>query len=653
MTNTHQIKLQDIYLGAFDMDGDGESISPVFIAVSPERLPMVAENFDEIEPKKRDVPIYEIKAVEFLHKKNNELSGKVSITISAESEIVEDEFLFDEEEFDDSEDYDDDDEYEESGVLESLKQAFLSRASQSSTNLVEPTVKGTEYQNYSFVVDSAYLLTMLSLHFSGEIYIALFDSDHKPSRKTTIIRLDQLQAMVQLPALGSPTSETLLREIAKASSLRGMTTLHKITPVDQEEVERAKRLRGEIFLILSEFVNGSKDSVEQIKNFIPIINDFEKRIILDGGNFKDGDDDTEATITIIDSIISKLSVNSNIPRQMTPQQVVNFRSDFRDFSDLVSELEKDSELKEAIASLDTELGFNDKLSIASEKPNGDAIASYIASPISRGTLPEEIFLLGDDLDFAKIYERNWNRIDSMASFIDPNGEQDGTLGECLIGGLIVSVIRAMRLAQISDAPNNMIFISSLISDVAPMDSYWQLDAFSSRLANGNTELFQKMITSLPKGLEPSQAIFSSLLGITLIAFGKSLAEEEWSDDVVEVALSGFPVIIDFLKDIKVISTEIWKNFNESRGDDAQLSDIELRIVSKQILIHSIQQSVFNLGNKDIDPSNIAHQLIDAMLTIADINTGKKTDSSFNSTEWITTKADYLSNFFQMNSLKFF
>lgn len=654
MTTPPRIKLQDTYIGVFDMDNDGDTIAPIIVAVSSDRLPMTQENFDELTPAERDVPVFEICAVDFLRTKHGELTGKVNVFISNQAQIPEDAMDFEDYEEYQDESYEDEPDGELTNIMDTLKEAFISRITSKPQNIIEPNEPDDEPENYVFTLDNAFLLTMVSLHLTGEMYIALFDNEHKPRRKNAIIETSELQAMIQLPALKSEVSENIIRDIADIASERGMPTLHKIAPTDQVEEERAKRLRGSMFILLSEFMTGSLTALEQLKNLIPEIDDFEDRVVIAGGDFRKGDEDTDTTISIIDSLISKLSVSSIIPREMTPQQIINFKSDFRNFSNIMSTFnnEEDVEFANSMNMLSQELGFNDKTNIDGDNKDGVTVSSFVSSKISRGTLPEEIFLLGEELDFGLIYERDWSLIDSMASFMDEKGNQQGTLGECLIAGLIVSVIRAMRLAKINHAPN-MLFLASMISDTAPAETYWQLGAFSHKLANGNTELFEKMITTLPQGVELSQFIMSSFLGVTLMAFAKSLTEEGWSDDVINIALSKTPLIIDFLKEIKSTEKETHASFLENNEDIEELSEHDLKVVNKQILTHSIQQSIFNLGQKDVTAKEISDELITAMLTVADINTGKKTDSSFNSDEWINTKAEYLSNFFQMNSMKFF
>jgi hypothetical protein len=654
VTTTPRIKLQDVYLGMFDMDNEGETVTPIIVAVATEQLPMLS--YVDDSDANHNVPVYEIIELDFLRTKKGILTGKVDVTISSHSQVVEEDTVDIDEvtlmaiESIDNDDYDLDlTEEEFSAIKSELRDQFIEKA------IAQESEEETVSNEYIITLDSTFILTMMALHLGGEIYITLFDSENKPARKNTVIDVEDLQVMIQFPTLNSPASDAILQDITDVASARGMVAVHQITPPDAEEAARYTRIRGDMFIMLSELMEGSVSALEDIKALMPAIDDFEQRIVLDGKEYSEGDEDIDVVITMIDSIISKLGFIGMIPRPMQPQEVMNFRSDFKEFSEIISDLNDDDEFSDSVSMLNEELSINDKQSIAAAHNDGTAIVSYVNSPISRGTLPEELFLLGDELDFAYIYDRDWSQIDSMASFMDEEGNQLGTLGECLVGGLIVSVIKAMRFARAQEADNNMLFLSTLLYDVAPPEAHWQLGAFAKTLAEGKTGLFQKMIaTSLPSKVALSQAILSSFMGVTLTAFAKSIIEEEWSDEVVEIALAQSPMIIRFLKEVKEIAAANLVNFQEDEDNDyEELTPSELIMLNKQILVHSIQQSIFNLGQQEIKLEEVSQELTSAVLAVADINTGKKTDSAFNSSEWINTKADYISKLFQMDSLKFF
>lgn len=640
MTQPARITIQDVHVGLFDMDTEGETVSPVIVAVTSENLPILNQ-LSELEDKVslvNRIPVFEIRDIDFLYTKKGVLTGKVDITISDESETSTSDNENSENDFDEFE------------SVEEAVEAFISLNSSKSQNIVEDTEEDYIPQEFIFTIDSTFLFALMAFHLTGDAYLTLFDATNKPKNKNTVINVDELQVMIQLPQMNSSLSENILQKIAEVTSERGMSTLHKLAPEDKEEAERTRRIRSDLFIALSDFMNGSEKALHYLKNLALQIDDFEERIILSGGEMRKGDDDTNTLISIINNIISKLSVNSILPRHMDQQEILNFRNDIKIFSNIISEMKDDNEYAENVASLSAELSLHDKVDLTDSENNQIIATSYITSEITPASLPEELSLLTDELNFGGLFERDWNTIDSMESFIDEDGKQEGTLGECLITALIVAAIRSMRLSKINKVPN-MISLMNILEDVAPeVEGFWQLDAFSRKLANGQTELFNQLMLSLPPNMDLSQALLSSPIGVTLVAFARSLNDEKWSDDVLEIALAENTIITGFLKDVKVVQDETFEQFLENNEEiDPSMEPM----IKSQIFNHAVKQSIYNLGGQGVDTQNIADELIKSMLTIADINTGKKTDSSFNSAEWIQTKTEYLSSFFKMDSSKFF
>lgn len=640
MTQPARITIQDVHVGLFDMDTEGETVSPVIVAVASENLPILNQ-LSELEDKVslvNRIPVFEIRDIDFLYTKKGVLTGKVDITISDESETSTSDNENSENDFDEFE------------SVEEAVEAFVSLNSSKSQNIVEDTEEDYIPQEFIFTIDSTFLFALMAFHLTGDAYLTLFDATNKPKNKHTVINVDELQVMIQLPQMNSSLSENILQKIAEVTSERGMSTLHKLAPEDKEEAERTRRIRSDLFIALSDFMNGSEKALHYLKNLALQIDDFEERIILSGGEMRKGDDDTNTLISIINNIISKLSVNSILPRHMDQQEILNFRNDIKVFSNIISEMKDDNEYAENVASLSAELSLHDKVDLTDSESNQNIATSYITSEITPASLPEELSLLTDELNFGGLFERDWNTIDSMESFIDEDGKQEGTLGECLITALIVAAIRSMRLSKINKVPN-MISLMNILEDVAPeVEGFWQLDAFSRKLANGQTELFNQLMLSLPPNMDLSQALLSSPIGVTLVAFARSLNDEKWSDDVLEIALAENTIITGFLKDVKVVQDETFEQFLENNEEiDPSMEPM----IKSQIFNHAVKQSIYNLGGQGVDTQNIADELIKSMLTIADINTGKKTDSSFNSAEWIQTKTEYLSSFFKMDSSKFF
>lgn len=667
MDKISRIQIEEVYLGVLDLDDDDETQTPVIVAVSSESLPFaVKESGDDSE-----APLsFEIEKVSFIRNKSKKLSGKALVTFipagfsegiasdedSTDANKIPNDVTaeLDEKEVKNFGNFTDEELEEFTEQVDELKETIMSQLETSekasifegaSLESVEAQIVDSE--RYEILMDNTFILTMLGLHLTGQPYIVLFDKESKPKRKNAVISLNDIQALVEFPDSTSEEFQDILRSVAEVASERGMQAVHQLAPGDPQEEELFKKSRAELFLILSEFLEGSTDALEKLKAISSKINDFERRVIDLNHDYQDGDDETETMMSLIERILFTSTPKSILPRAMEAKEALQFRSDFVEFESIMEQFSDDESFGAAVGSLSDEMSLNDSTVLNAPNIDTTAALAYVCSPIKKSSLPANLFLMGEDLDFGGLYNNNWNLVDSSESLRDSEGNMEHDLGSSLVAALIAAAIRIVRFAEMTKV-DTIVSLSRIMNTVAPEDNYWQLGAFSHSLAVGKTDMFKKMMSATSSDAPLSTVLHTSLLGVTMCAFAIRVQEEKWSDDSLSMALRQSPVIAGFVEEARRTSTELFEKFLES--DEAEsCSSEEKDIVKHRSFIQAIGNTLMSLSEDETSVDALSTQLTDAVLVLADLNTGKQTSSSVDSTEWIDTKTKYLTSFLKDNN----
>lgn len=672
MTTASRIKLQEIYLGSLDLDDvDDDTQTPVIVAVSSEDLPMTF--IENMEGDEKVIPSYEIESIKFLKNKSGSLTGKVSVIFGDSN--FDDTYLPNPKDLEEpgeqkiievpegtlDKDLNDYTEQELIEITERLKSTVMASVDNEengklaeflSESFEDGEMKDVDDARYEIIVDNRFILTMFSLHLTGQPYLLLFDKNHKPSRKNDVINVNDLQVIIEFPDAESEIFREMIQTVSEVASLRGMQSVHSLAPGDAGENERSKQSRSELFLTLSQFIEGSEESLVKLKEISAKITDFEKRIVIDEHEYKEGDLETETLITIIERILFTSAPKSLLPRpRMETQEMHRFREDFETFESIMGQFKDDEAFGEEVEFLTDEMSLNDKKSLEDETSDiSSAAAAYVSSPIRVGSLPKQLFLFADQLDFGGLYTQNWSSVDSRESLIDEEGNMEYPLGDSLVAALIAASIRVVRLAEINKI-NSMVFLSKVLNNVAPDDNYWQLGAFSHSLAVGDTKLFKKMVSAGAPNVPLSGVLQTSYLGVSMFAFAIRVQEEKWNEDILSIALQDSPVILSFVEDARRNAVEVFERFLESDDVD-KYSPNELNILRQKFFMESVFHALGSLGEKELTIETISNQFTDAVLVLADMNTGKQTESAVGSTEWIDMKTKYLNGLLKDNQVFF-
>jgi len=513
--------------------------------------------------------------------------------------------------------------------------------------VVPSMTEGEEGQEYSLELEAQYVMALFPMHLVGETYLALFASDVRMHNKSKAISNDEIQILIDLPGLGTPEFQVVANKLSSILSNRAVSTIEGMeSMMDNGEAELLREERGKLLLVLSELASGSEKALMDLLALINPLNVFEENIIVNQHESTVEDDRLDAIIQIADTILSRTNIRNVLPKKMSPENIRKFQSDYDEFNALMEDF--DDEEGSFYNELN-ELSANDR-KFLEERGNSDALTSYLNAPISFNSLPLSMMMLADKINFADIYTTDWSKIDSISDFLDEDGNQPNSFGENVVISLIASIIRIGRISEINNIPPIMFLINILNDSSHTQDNHWELLAFSDRLAKGDTTLFKDLITILPKDVPMSTLLNVSYLGFIGFALARNIMREGWNQEIIRIALTGNELMSGFMDDVFENVKSTTEQYKEHQGDE-EADEEHQAMVENQILFQSIQASLSSLGENTNSGEEIASSIIDAMLKMADLNTGKKTISAVNSQEWINIKKEYLNDFLSLNPIR--
>lgn len=500
-----------------------------------------------------------------------------------------------------------------------------------------------EEVSYSLSLEAQYVLPLLPLHMVGETYIAVFAAETRVHPKNKAISNLDLQILLNLAELGSDEFKMIANKIATIISPRALSSINGIENIiDSAEIALLRDVRGELLLILAELASGSEKALLELFSFINPLNAFEEKIMVNQHELDANDARLEALTSITDRILSRTNIRNVIPRGLKADGVAKFQEEYNTFNEIMENLDIDGTLSNQL----DELSLHDR-SFVDEHKNHDALSAYLNSPITKRSLPLNMAPLADKIDFGGLYETDWSLIDSISDFIDDEGNYSmHSFGENIVVSLIASIIRIGRISEVNRIPPFVFLISILSDNQNSSEEHWELVAFSERLAKGDTSLFKDLITIFPKNIPMSQLMTMSYLGFIGFALAGSIIEEKWSKEILHIALHDNQIMLTFIDslfdNIKEI-TEQYRSGMAEQGQDFDQVVESSEMIKTQIIFQAIQISLAGLGETYDSGEEIASAMIDAVLKMADLNTGKKTLSPVNSQEWLMTKKEYLDN----------
>lgn len=508
-----------------------------------------------------------------------------------------------------------------------------------------------DVKEFEFDIDAQYLMTFFPLHLVGETYIAIFDAGTRIHSRTKAISNNDLQVMICLPETETDEFRTLAGKFNTFLSYRSTSSVIGSEDfISSHEMEASKAVRSELFLTLSELANGSLEALETLKTYVNDINIYEKNVLINEKEPQENENKTEAFVNMVDQLLYKINVRNIIPKKMDDSLMVQYRKEYDDFIRIMSQID----VKETATDYETLANNDDKF--LSEKNNSDAMSSYLASPINKNNLPPTMELLKEELDFGGLYETDWTEVDTVSEFID-DADSKYTFGERVIASLIASTIRIARISEVNgNTPIAFflnVFSSSEIS-YASKNNHWELEAFSEKLAQGDTKLFKELLTGLPKDVPMSTLITVSYLGFVGYALARAILEEAWQQDIVRLAFSDNKIVLTYMDEVysnlnKFSNIAQENNFVEEEDMTDEKREILESMIAAQVSFQSIQEALSRVGEIYENPNEIANAMISAMLQLADLNTGKQTASSINSEEWMQVKKEYITKFFKTNA----
>lgn len=500
---------------------------------------------------------------------------------------------------------------------------------------------------YTLKVDSQYVLAAFPLHLiGGETYFALFNAETSVHSKRTKIQVDDLQVLLKFPGQDVEEFRTVAEKVSELAPAGASDIAQSILKEETEELSIIREERGKLLVLLAELASGSEKAFIELLSLINPLNSFEDNVIINQHEPTDEDKRMEVLIGLVDRILFKTNTRNIPPKRMNAEEIHTYHKEYDAFNEIMEDMD------DQFASLLNELSVNDRKFLEAEdmkERNADALNAYLIAPITMGTLPQPMRHLAAKIDFNNFFDTDWSKISSVSSFLDENGEQPNTFGENVVSAIIAATIRIARLSEINGVPPSLFLTSVLGESTGTEDTHWELLAFTERLAQGDTQSFKEMLNVYPRNGMPLSAFLGvSHVGFIGLALARSILEEQWSQDVLHLAFKDNEIATTFVDSVFSNIGAITEQVKEQFADQ-KLDEDNMRLLQTQIRLQSIQLALSQLGERYDSPDIITTGMVDAMLTIADLNTGKQTVSTENSPEWVSVKKAYLINFLSLNT----
>lgn len=639
-TDIVNIKVVNSYLGSFDLD-DNDTVTPIIVAVSEsnENVPY-DRSVDGNVPTHNleEAPVYEIEEVNVPAK----ATGKVNVVFSNKN-YLEHIKLSNSIEIPQNLD----------GSKINLTKAEIERLFSETLAEQENETNADELVRFSVQIPLNQFLVFFSLNLTGESYIALFGQDGKPSRRNSLLTHDDLETIIALPEPDTEDFDRIATQVALIASENGMKTLHQIAPNDPNEVEKINAVRKEIYLLFVKIGFGSKEDLQTLVNYIPLIDEFYKRVVIKGSLVeKETDEKVSVIIELLEHIVAHSNPRRIAPRKLTPQEIIEFTEDFDEFDKITDQFMGDKDFADSLEELNEVMSLHD-MTFVKEMKNTQAISAFVVSRISKGDLPKEMFHLQDELDKIHFFDTDWNNYVSIEKIVDEESPIKNKLGESLINATLAALVRMSRATSI----NNSSFIPLLtmyVDSFGPESNFWEFEAFTSGLARGDKEPFKNFLTSSPVEDSLAATVNSSALGAVLFAFVKTIVDEKWNKQLLEAGISSYPAVYDFVStcytDITTISEELHSN---GQWDDLTVNGATEKQIIVSLSVEVIMSHLQKIDSYGSSLDQLVNELMGAMDAIADINTGRMTDKSYNSEDWLNVKEQYLNGMFNLDTKSFF
>lgn len=504
-------------------------------------------------------------------------------------------------------------------------------------------------KTYAFDMDSQYLMTLFPLHLAGEVYIAVFPAGTRVHSRKKALSNNDLEVLLALPELESDEFRSIATKFNLFTSYRSTSSIvNSEDYMDAAELDALKKVRKDLFIRLSELAEGDITVLETLRSYIEPLNVYEENVLQN--NFDPADEEVffDALVTLTDQLLFKINVRNIIPKKMEASDVSAYHKTYDEFNEIMGNL--GAELSTGLEIL----AANDE-KFLKDKSNPEALASYMASAIRKDSMPESMKAITDLLDFGGVFDTDWTTIDSVAEFIDVQPEdRNYSFGESVIAALVACTIRIARISEVNgNAPVS--FFLNVFSDVIAVeaDTHWELEAFSSNLAKGETKLFQQLLLGLPKDVPMSTLINVSYIGFIGYALANSIMKEGWQLDIIRIAFADNKIAIRFIEEAFANISKFAELAVENEYDEEENMSLEKReamasMMEAQIVFQSIQEALTTIGSEYDSAQEISSAVVEAMLQLADLNTGKQTISAVDSEEWLGVKEEYLSKFFNLN-----
>lgn len=514
--------------------------------------------------------------------------------------------------------------------------------------LFDGELANEEVVEFEFDMDAQYLMTFFPLHLVGETYIAIFDADTKMHPKSKAISNNDLQVMLCLPEVETAEFRHLANKFNMFLSYRATSgVIGSEDFMSNPELEALREVRTELFLTLSDLANGSKEAVETLKTYITPLDSYETNVLVQEQDPTETEMKYDALVTLTDQLLFKINIRNIVPNKLNASEMAQHHKEYDDFMNIMKQNEELTPELEA-------LSINDE-KLLKERKNPEAMSSYLAAPIRQNNLPKTMAHLSEYIDFGGLYDTDWTEIDSVSNFID-DSESPYTFGERVVTALIASSIRTARISEVNNTTSVAFFLnifSDIIKEDTTQDNHWELEAFSEKLAGGDTKLFKELLTGLPKNVPMGTLITVSYLGYVGFALARSIIREAWQQDIIRIAFTDNKIATKYLDEVYSNITKFTEIANENNlfvEEDISQEKKEIleSMIDSQITFQSIQEALSTVGEEFENANDIANAMISAMLQLADLNTGKQTVSTINSPEWLAVKKDYINNFFKIN-----
>jgi hypothetical protein len=463
-------------------------------------------------------------------------------------------------------------------------------------------------QQYSLIIPLQYVQAsqMIGMWLAAPSFVISTGFGNLTIEEINELDIDYYDALIDFPAANSIAFMQFMSTLTKATTGKLLINI---------DVKFFNEIRSELISVVMDLVNGNPEGLIKVYAYINPLNELNAKQTEEGFEPTKEQEKLYLLRDFVRSLQQKTHPSALAPVFHESEDPAAFTEEIESF--------------EAIMKSN---GFTED-SFVSEEPSGsldkvnynsspEQKIAFLSAPLTPDILPNKMTGLKDKIIMPALYETNWNNV-------DPEDAEKITDGDIVALTIILIATRLSRLEQLDDPDHR--HLSPMLVLVEGLSNQneqilWAISESIKLLAKDNalpfTDLFE---CTVPDINEPRTAL-QAPLGMLLHQFGHLVLKEEWSKDIIMIALKDYPVIMSFVEDL-------FPNEYDSDDDEDEHNNSQPCIPA---------QAAINLLSIGFTVPDIISQLGQSMVSLAELNAFKHTNFSKGSSDWNEYTDDYLS-----------